>query len=277
MRPCWFSGWLAISVASAPVMGPWGFVRAQADATAEDTEARARDAFQRGRVHYDNGEFAQAAESFEEAYRLSGRDALLYNLYLARRDANQTEKAAEALRAYLTKVEVVENRPQLEARLKALDEGLAERHSRDALSPQNPVETKQPAATAPAAEPAATPAAETGWWIVPVAVAAGGAVLALASIGTGLSASNKAKELDAGCTDGVCPARLKSTADQGKLLSVTTDVLLFGGLTLVGAGVVLYVLRMPRSAPGSETARATLRPDLGCSAVGCAGSLSLSF
>src|SRR5262245_12340695 len=97
------------------------------------SETQAREAFERGRIHYDNGDFPRAAAAFEEAYRLSGRDGLLYNLYLSYRDANNQDKAAEALRAYLTKVEVIENRPQLEARLKALDEGIAQRKAQEAL------------------------------------------------------------------------------------------------------------------------------------------------
>src|SRR5690606_25712958 len=95
-------------------------------------ENQAREAFERGRIHYDNGDFARAAAAFEEAYKLSGREGLLYNLYLAYRDANEQEKAAEALRNYLVKVEVIENRAQLESRLKALEAGIAQRKADDA-------------------------------------------------------------------------------------------------------------------------------------------------
>src|SRR5690348_432321 len=108
----------AVALMIAIVMTMGARAQAQASPQTQDAETQAREAFQRGRIHYDNGEFDQAAVAFEEAYGLSHRHALLYNLYLAYRDANQQEKAAEALRNYLERVSVIENRPQLEARLK---------------------------------------------------------------------------------------------------------------------------------------------------------------
>ena len=61
-------------------------------------ENQAREAFERGRIHYDNGDFARAAGAFEEAYKLSGREGLLYNLYLAYRDANEQENLFRAVK-----------------------------------------------------------------------------------------------------------------------------------------------------------------------------------
>ena len=93
-------------------------------AFAQKDEQVARSAFQLGNAHYENGEFLEAAAQFEKAYKYSGKAQLLYNLYLAYRDANLPEKAADALRRYLREAKDVPNREQVEAKLRALERGL---------------------------------------------------------------------------------------------------------------------------------------------------------
>jgi len=88
-----------------------------------DEEARMR--FELGRRYYDTGRFAEAAREFAEAHRLSGRTELLYNLFLAYRDAGDDVHAAETLRAYIPTLEAGERRTQLEARLRVLEQRLA--------------------------------------------------------------------------------------------------------------------------------------------------------
>ncbi len=70
----------------------------EADAGGDDV---ARRHFRLGRAHYANGEFAQAATEFEQAYHLSNRPALLYNVYVAYRDAQDLPHAASSLSEYL--------------------------------------------------------------------------------------------------------------------------------------------------------------------------------
>lgn len=253
-------------------------------APAADAQAQAREAFERGRIHYDNGEFDQASSAFEDAYRLSGRDGLLYNLYLAYRDANQPEKAAEALRSYLAKVKVIENRAQLEARLKALDEGIAQRRATEAakgeaeaarLQAERERAEQEKAAQAAREEQRklqAERAPERKWWVVPVAVMGAGGALMAGSLVTGLMANSKANELEDKCVDGNCPPNLESTADSGKTLSIVTDVLLFGGLATAATGGVLLLLKhRERQAKNTPTA------NLACTHTGCAGNVTVRF
>jgi tetratricopeptide (TPR) repeat protein len=235
---------------------------AQATAPTPENEAAAREAFQRGRIHYDNGEFDRAAKAFEEAYTLSRRDALLYNLYLAYRDANEQEKAAEALRNYLTRVEVIENRPQLEARLAALEEGISQRQQADAqaaeqerLSAEQRAEPASQPTPAPVQDDTASAQADARWWLMPAVVSGAGGALMLASIATGAMASGKQKELEDKCTGGVCDPNLKATADSGKTLAVVTDALLFGGAAIAATGVVLFFLKKPKGEQASAQRR----------------------
>jgi tetratricopeptide (TPR) repeat protein len=276
------SRWLAVGLLLC-LCGqlPSGRVSAQARpaSPAASTEVQAREAFERGRIHYDNGEFAKASVAFEEAYKLSGREGLLYNLYLAYRDANEQEKAAEALRQYLARVEVIENRAQLEARLKALDEGIAQRKAAEAAEAAERERAAAAAAAAPVAAASQAPgqAAEPApgrWWLVPVTVMSAGGALMLGSIATGVMANNKAKELEDGCDGNMCTSDLKSTADSGKTLAVVTDVLLFGGLATAAVGGVLLLLKKPK-----KDARADSAPEahFACTRAGCAGGVSLRF
>jgi len=280
---CLSSHWGTSSV-SAQAKPPTGKAAPAKAPAASGTENQAREAFERGRIHYDNGDFARAAGAFEEAYKLSGREGLLYNLYLAYRDANEQEKAAEALRNYLAKVEVIENRAQLESRLKALEAGIAQRKANDAREAEaqrraEEQRTQAPAAaTAQKADPASTPAPapveDKKWWLTGVIVMAAGGALMVGSLPTGLMANSKAKKLEDQCVGGSCPDSLKSTADSGKTLALVTDVLLFGGLATVAVGGVLLLLQKPKKQDATQDSP---RADVSCTRTGCAGSVSMRF
>jgi tetratricopeptide (TPR) repeat protein len=99
---------------------------ATSQSPAANGEEQARAHFRLGRAYYDNGDFVKAATEFEAAYGISQRSALLYNLYLAYRDASDLPHAAKALRSYLDLEANVENRGQLTARLAALERSLAD-------------------------------------------------------------------------------------------------------------------------------------------------------
>ena len=251
---------------------------ASADAQPVNEKA-ARDAFERGRVFYDAGAFDQASAAFEEAHRLSGRDQLLYNVYLAYRDANQQAKAAEALRGFLAKVPNIDNRAQLEARLAALDQGLArdraEQEAKAAAAAQvraPVVVAAEPPAAAPPVEPEPAPRRSARFWAGVSLSAVGGAMM-LSSIGTGVVAHNRQQKLADDCMGKVCDSTLKSTADSGKTFAHATDGLLFGGLAVAAGGAALLFLfgglERDHSAPAPLTAS--------CSSHGCAASATLRF
>jgi len=270
------SGWCWVGVGAAHAQGAPTAVSAD-----KANEKAARDAFERGRVYYDAGQFDQASAAFEEAYKLSGRDALLYNLYLAYRDASEQEKAAQALRGYLAKVPNIENRAQLEARLAALEQNLArqrETQSSASVVPVAPVVA--PVASAPTAAPVEPSApADAGprspRFYAGISLAVVGAAAMLTSIATGVLTKKREQKLEDNCDGRSCDASLKDTAESGERLARTTDALLFGGIALAGAGAALLVFGgLERS-----TAQAARRPQLSasCSRAGCVALSTLRF
>jgi tetratricopeptide (TPR) repeat protein len=270
-----FLAWTVVLVAS--------LCATQAVAQGAGNEAAAREAFERGRVFYDSGEFTQAAESFEEAHRLSGRDALLYNVYLAHRDANQPAQAAEALRSYLQKVPNIENRAQLEARLHALEQGLErerKEHEREAQAAPAAATTTAPIAAPPIeGEPAASKPGRSPRFIAGVALASVGGAMALGSLATGLMARSRQNELERECdTAKVCDDGLRSKADSGKRLAYTTDALLFGGLAIAAGGAVLLVLELRKGGEQKGQARGFVpQVDASCSGRGCGATATVQF
>lgn len=63
--------------------------------------AKAKERFREGKKHYDAEEFAEAAAAFLEAYELSGRNELLYNVGQSYKNAGNLKEAERFLQRYL--------------------------------------------------------------------------------------------------------------------------------------------------------------------------------
>jgi tetratricopeptide (TPR) repeat protein len=199
-----------------------------------DRELEAKQHFQLGSTFYDSGRFREAAEEFDEAYRLSGRPQLLYNLYVAYRDDGRLAESVEALSAYLKAVPDAPDRINLRARLESMQAQLAARRKREAEA--------QRAGEAPAvmAEPADdVPPARS---VVPWVLMGAGSALVVASIGTGLAAKSGSDELAEACNDDrQCPASEQDAIDRTRRLAITTDALWAGGAAVAVTGLVLWL------------------------------------
>jgi tetratricopeptide (TPR) repeat protein len=274
---------------------------AVAPASAQTTEEKARAAFRLGRAHYDNGDFLKAAKEFDKAYELSQRPQLLYNVYLAYRDANMPREAANALKNYLDKTQDVPNRSQLAARLRALEKGLEKKEENPAEPPppavvpeekeaasdaeqKEPAEEEpkeeaageEPAGEEPAEEEPAADDDEGEFPLVPVILMGTGGAMIVGSVITGVMASSAQSDLEDECPEKTnCDPDLEDTQSKGKTLAIVTDVLLFGGIATAGVGVVLLVLDM--GSGGEESDDAPVSASLGCSPTTCGGSVALSF
>ncbi|MCC6873508.1 MAG: tetratricopeptide repeat protein [Sandaracinaceae bacterium] len=153
-------------------VGALAIVLATAGGHAQDgsQDAQARALFDAGRTAYDAGRFEQALRYFQEAYDLSRRPALLFNIASAADRLLMVDRALEAYRAYLQAVPNAPNRELAQSRITFL-----ESHRGTALpTPQQAAQQAQPPPTEPPAtsqqQAPLTPAPAGGgdvtgeWW-----------------------------------------------------------------------------------------------------------------
>jgi hypothetical protein len=199
-------------------------------AHAQSGDEDARHHFRIGEAHYQSGHFLEAAREFERAYELSGRAALLHNVYVAYRDAGDTHNAARALRHYLDTADHIENETLLRQRLAVLERSIS-----DGDTPPPPEGGDR------------TTSESSGSGPSPVGFAVGGIGLAIAIGGaiTGGLAMATRSELESMCPNDLCPADydFASRANTGQALAIATDVLIpVGAAALVTGVILLFVL-----------------------------------
>ncbi|MFT5358585.1 MAG: tetratricopeptide (TPR) repeat protein [Polyangiales bacterium] len=85
----------AFAAASVLLMG------AQAQAQAPNQDEQARTHFDSGNLHFDRGSYEEAKLEFEAAFRLSGRRALLYNVFISAERLGEFAEAVAYLEDYL--------------------------------------------------------------------------------------------------------------------------------------------------------------------------------
>src|SRR5690349_11868631 len=78
--------------------------------------------YRTGELYYERGNFPDAAKEFEEAYRLSGRPELLYNMGKSYDGIGDMRGALEAYRRFLGTVKASPDRPFVERRVKELEQ-----------------------------------------------------------------------------------------------------------------------------------------------------------
>lgn len=88
---------------------------------ADAREEAARDFFARGSEAYDAGEFAVAMRYFREAYELSGRPELLFNMGAAADRLRHDEEALDYYRQFLAAMPESPHRSNVRARIEAIE------------------------------------------------------------------------------------------------------------------------------------------------------------
>lgn len=187
-----------------PPAGDGADTMAQSTAREQDlTDQQARAHFAVGRAMYDAGRFAEAASEFQQAYDLSHRPQLLYNLYIAYRDSSQLVRARDALRQYLMEVTDVPNRLHLVSRLEALETQIAQEERAHAESEAELAAAEQAAADAEMARQRAEAEAANlrhvrPWW--PWLLVGAGVVLGGVGAGLAAEASSRGASILERCT-----------------------------------------------------------------------------
>jgi tetratricopeptide (TPR) repeat protein len=249
------------------------------------SDERARAHFRMGTSLYESGRFKEAAEEWSEAYALSQRAALLYNVYVAHRDASDWPQAGEALRRYLaTDHPDAKLRLNLEARLRAIESALASAQPTAAPGP-NASPTDEPAPEpAPMPSPAQLPTPTTQpsphhVSAVPIVLLASGAAVVVGGVVTGFITRSKVADIEKACPHDLCPHGFDLEGQRGsaRTMAVATDVLLGAGIALAAVGSVLWLTdeRSTESRPASSALRVS--PALACGRSGCKAQIQGQF
>jgi hypothetical protein len=212
--------------------------------TEEDERAKAH--FLAGQSYYDQASYADALREFNEAYRISKRPALLYNLARCHEALEQYSDAVKMLQRYLEEDPQTPDRAAVETRMANLKERqAAAEHAPPKTTPPPPEAVKPPPPAALVKEPAAPTTAPTHRKRLYTWIVGGVGVAALAAaLGTGIASQLSYNDLKDKCTGNVCDpgtvANAQSKIDSGKKLALATDILWPIGAAAVATSVVLF-------------------------------------
>ncbi len=200
-------------------------------------DARARELYGNGVILYEEGRYSDALLAWEEAYRLSGRHVLLFNMANAMERDGQYGRALETLNRYRAYAPADE-RETLDRRIRNLEQRIRE------LPLPLPDPVPDPRTVVPD-DPVATPAPPTaeGASAAPWLMLGGGAALVANGAFFGLRAVAAREEAGASCTVGesdlICQQGAGSALRQDAVSSIVADVSFVLGTGLGLGGVVL--------------------------------------
>jgi len=222
------------------------------DSTSADADAKAKRYYKNGTTLYAEGQYADSIIAFQEAYRLSGRHALLYNIASAQERLGELEGAIDSLSRYRIHADPDEQ-AILGRRIDNLNTRLAEqkKESQTVTSPKpsgsDGIETENGTETAPLSTAPETRLSKMSLtpWI--------GGTLALSTIGLiggsyySINAKSRHDELTEICRNGLCPSSAAEfateEANSRKMASISWSVGLIGG----GTAAALWAWHFNRS------------------------------
>ena len=240
-------------------------------------DERARSHFEAGRSLYEAGAFERAAAEFQEAYDLSNRPELLYNIYVAARDAGDVRKATSSLERYLDEMESVPDRANLASRLESLRAQVMElevqdQAERDRLAADEARRREEEAQRQRDEEERRRQQAESeAIPTVPLIVAGVGAAALIGGAVTGVLALGAVSDIDERCRGGACSyPELDDDTSSARTLIRLTDFLLLGGTVLLAGGLTWAALTWGSGGDEAPVAAA-------CGPEGCVAELRGRF
>jgi tetratricopeptide (TPR) repeat protein len=266
---------------SLSILGAAPAALAQPKADRAANEAHAKELFVKADAAYAEGRYEEALAGFQEAYALSGRPQLLFNVSNALERLGRYAEALEALEKYLASGkakdrDVVHKRlanlkRRVEDQKKEQDRLAKEEEDRKAKEAEERrrAEAEQAART-PVNGAIAPPPAEGPSRAVPIFLVSTG-VAALAAGGVfGILTLSARSEVSKGCATGsggnLCSGDVRSAIDREKTFGLVTDIALASGIVLAGVGIYMLV-----SGPSSNDARLRALANAPVRVVGRAG------
>jgi tetratricopeptide (TPR) repeat protein len=278
---CLMCGCLIVSAAaSRPVLAAKPQPSSASSAEKAAADVRARELFQKGDAAYAEGRYEEALSAFQEAYDLSSRPQLLFNVSNALERLGRYAEAVEALEKYLANTPKARDRDVVQKRLanlkkrvetqkkdeaaKAADDEKKKKEEEDKSN--NSGTNKQPGngeAVTKSPAPPPPPPAEKPTPVLPIAlIGIGGAALVTSGIFGVLTLSARS-DVEAGCKDGpagrLCDANAQSAIDRDKTFGLITDITLVSGVIIAGLGVYLLLTSNPKEAPSKGAVKVGVR------------------
>ena len=193
-------------------------------------DLEARNHFQVGRESFARGDFDRAAAEFEQAYELSHRPGLQYNIGTAYERLHRWQEARDAFQRYLELVPDAPDRAEVEGRLRVINQEL----NRPAAPPPPPPPPPVVVVQGPTVTPDAPRPWRTVFWVA-------GATTVLVGAGTlavGLLANSRYNDLVANCNR-MCP---QNDVDDMQLRATIVNVGIAGTSVLAAVTVTAILL-----------------------------------
>jgi tetratricopeptide (TPR) repeat protein len=179
-------------------------------------DERTRKSFDAGRAAYDVGDYSRALEQFQQAYELSDRPQLLYNIGQCADRLRLDETALAAFRRYIERVPDAANRYQVEQRISVLQDVVSTKLQADSAdaAPQDGDTKPEPSALDQSMKPSGAPHADSDdssiwskWWLW----AAAGGVVVVTIVGIAIASGGDEQKEGAAVagTDGNVVATLR--------------------------------------------------------------------
>lgn len=248
-----FAGLALVSVL-ALAFAPAG---ALAQRRGDPRERRARELFEQGEAAYEEGRYEEAISAFEQAYGLSARPLLLYNIANAQERLGLLREALENLRVYRDDAPE-EEIPVLERRIRGLEDRVARQEREETARRADQERIARTAAEAAAAAtlrdgrlaagPDGPPPPVLGWTLT-----IGGAALVAAGVVFGVLALGARSDASALCTDvgesTFCPISAASALSSDGTYSLLADLGVIAGAAAAAFGIYLVLKHEREAAP----------------------------
>jgi len=250
---------------------------AQAQAQSESLDEAARLTFQEGREAFVSGDYERALGLFRQAYELSQRPGLLYNIAQTLDRLRRDAEALQALRDYLEAFPDAPNRAEVEARINVLDAQVSEEEQREEQRRREDEERRRQAEASGTTPPPETDDGGGGLGILHPAIfiAVGG--VALVGGGLAIWAGLETSSLNDAYTSDTNPATVSAAYDDAASMQTLANVFIFTSAGLAAAAVVLAIFTDWGAFDGGGDSSASLTPSIAVTPDGGAIGLGGTF
>ncbi len=223
--------------------------------SAADPEAdrEARDLYNAGTAAFQDGRFEDALQRWQDAFELSARPELLYNIATALDRLGRMSEAADYYERFLQERPDAANENYVRSRIEVIRNLSAGEESEDVGPAPEPLEDS----TMPEAEMPTTSGANLLGPVLLFSVAGATAIVGLV---TGLLANDKYQSLEESCPDHRCSPELAGEGDSLRTLTTVTDVMFGLAIAAAAAGLVWTLVTL-----GEDDDEV----DLACGLTGC--------